>query len=207
MSCCLSHSNPLSAQNQRRFQDNSLTAFLLCLLSHCFLRGQIFASESVFPYMFSLKERAPSVCSRRNDSSARAIVFIPEHLPAGDHFINSEDRKDDDKGINLAQGICLDSTSNQKQFKALRSERSPNQFPWQWVITLMRETLRQQHLYPPDAEWADSGRDDGDNWRRTNVWGENWTKPDAKQTTALSFAEKQLKLAKCLVVLYGSRPV
>jgi len=28
--------------------------------------------------------------------------------------------------------------------------------------------LRQQHLYPPDAEWAYSGGDDGDNWK-TNV--------------------------------------
>jgi len=115
-----------------------IPTLFLCPLSHCFLHGQIFPSESVFPKsspMLSLKERAPSVCSRGKDSSAQAIVFIPEHLPAWDHFINSEDRKDDDKGINLARGICRDSTSNQKQFKALRSERSPNQFPWQWVIT------------------------------------------------------------------------
>lgn len=91
-------------------------------------------------------------------------------------FHRLENRKDDDSGINLAQGIRLDSNDYQKQFKALHPERSQNQFPWQWVITLIygvRETLLrsddwQQHLYPHNAEWGDR---ESDNFKENKWFG------------------------------------
>lgn len=92
-----SHCFPLSTLNQKRFEDNWLHSLCACFL-------WVSSAGRSFPQciclspksspMFSVSKAESALCLQLQEQLLHhTIVLTPEHLPAWDHFINSEKRK------------------------------------------------------------------------------------------------------------------